>query len=55
MDSEKKRAPWVPALIEPPDPLAPLEEWPIAPIWMRWRPGWGRRRDPPDGPRALIC
>jgi hypothetical protein len=27
MDSEKKRAPWVPALIEPPDPLAPLEEW----------------------------
>ena len=27
MDSEKKRAPWVPALIEPPDPSAPLEEW----------------------------
>jgi len=27
MDAEKKRAPWVPALIEPPDPLAPLEEW----------------------------
>ena len=26
-DSEKKRAPWVPALIVPPDPLAPLEEW----------------------------
>ena len=27
MDSEKKRAPWVPALVVPPDPLAPLEEW----------------------------
>jgi hypothetical protein len=27
MDSEKKRAPWVPALIEPPDPSAPLQEW----------------------------
>ena len=27
VDAEKKRAPWVPALIEPPDPLAPLEEW----------------------------
>ena len=27
MDTGKKRAPWVPALIEPPDPLAPLEEW----------------------------
>jgi hypothetical protein len=27
VDTEKKRAPWVPALIEPPDPLAPLEEW----------------------------
>jgi hypothetical protein len=27
MDTKKKRAPWVPALIEPPDPLAPLEEW----------------------------
>ena len=26
MDTEKKRAPWVPARIEPPDPL-PLEEW----------------------------
>jgi hypothetical protein len=25
--SEKKRAPWVPALIVPPDPLALLEEW----------------------------
>jgi hypothetical protein len=27
MDSEKKRAPWVPALVVPPDPSAPLEEW----------------------------
>jgi hypothetical protein len=27
MDTGKKRAPWVPALIEPPGPLAPLEEW----------------------------
>ena len=27
MDTEKKRTPWVPARIEPPDPLAPLEEW----------------------------
>jgi hypothetical protein len=27
MDSEKKRAPWVPALIETPDPSAPLQEW----------------------------
>ena len=27
MDAEKKRAPWVPALIKPPDPLASLEEW----------------------------
>ena len=27
MDTEKQRAPWVPALIEPPDPFAPLEEW----------------------------
>ena len=27
MDTGKKRAPWVPARIEPPDPLAPLEEW----------------------------
>jgi hypothetical protein len=27
MDTGKKRAPWVPALIEPPDPSAPLEEW----------------------------
>jgi hypothetical protein len=26
-DPEKKRAPWVPALIAPPDPSAPLEEW----------------------------
>ena len=23
----KKRAPWVPALIRPPDPLASLQEW----------------------------
>jgi hypothetical protein len=23
----KKRASWVPALIEPPDPSAPLQEW----------------------------
>jgi hypothetical protein len=27
MDTGKKRAPWVPALIEPPDHLAPLEDW----------------------------
>ena len=27
MDTGKKRAPWGPARIEPPDPLAPLEEW----------------------------
>ena len=27
MDTGKKRAPRVPARIEPPDPLAPLEEW----------------------------
>ena len=27
MDTGKKRAPWVPARIEPPGPLAPLEEW----------------------------
>ena len=27
MDTEKNRTPWVPARIEPPDPLAPLEEW----------------------------
>ena len=27
MDTEKKRAPWVPAMVEPPDPLASLEEW----------------------------
>ena len=27
MDSKKKCAPWVPALIRPPDPLAPLQEW----------------------------
>ena len=27
MDTGKKRAPWVPASIEPPDPLASLEEW----------------------------
>ena len=27
MDTGKKRAPWVPTRIEPPDPLAPLEEW----------------------------
>jgi hypothetical protein len=27
MDTEKKRAPWVPARIEPPDPSAPLQEW----------------------------
>ena len=27
MDSKKLRAPWVPALIVPPDPSAPPEEW----------------------------
>jgi len=27
MDTGKKRVSWVPARIEPPDPLAPLEEW----------------------------
>jgi hypothetical protein len=27
MDTKKQRAPWVPALIRPPDPLAPLQEW----------------------------
>jgi len=27
MDTGKKRAPWAPARIEPPDPLAPSEVW----------------------------
>ena len=27
MKKKKMRAPWVPARIEPPDPLASLEEW----------------------------
>ena len=27
MRSKKQRAPWVPALIKPPDPLASLQEW----------------------------
>jgi hypothetical protein len=27
MGTEKKRASWVPAMVEPPDPLASLEEW----------------------------
>jgi len=36
----KKRAPWVPALIRPPDPFASLQAWHlIAPNWMYWRPG----------------
>ena len=27
MHSKKQRASWVPALIKPPDPFAPLQEW----------------------------
>jgi hypothetical protein len=27
MDSKRKRAPWVPAMVKPPDHLASLEEW----------------------------
>src|SRR3954447_4805000 len=48
---EKKRAPWVPALIEPPEPSATLKEWQsyragldaleagcvsVIPIWAGW-------------------
>jgi hypothetical protein len=40
MDTRKKRAPWVPALVEPPDPLAPLNEWQSYRAGLdRWKPG----------------
>ena len=61
MHSKKQRASWVPALIKPPDPFAPLQEWLdyrdgldvlearlrlIIPIWTGWM-GCGRLKPMP--------